>query len=72
MENPAPKQLTEEQIADRAIQRQVHKRSDRQTSRRLKRLARTSSSNIDATWAIVLSLVFDNTKPMGRMEPYLR
>ncbi len=28
--------------------------------------------NIDIVHAIVLSLVMENTKPLGRMEPYLR
>ena len=65
------KQLTEEQIADRNLQREVTKRSNKQTTRRLKRLSR-SSHNIDSVWAIVLQLVFENTKPVGKMEPFLR
>jgi hypothetical protein len=66
------KTLSPEQIADKNLYHEVHVRSNHQTSRRLKRLARESESNIDATWAIVLSLIFDNTKPVGKMEPYLR
>ena len=62
------KELTPDQIASR----QARKMSNRQMSRRLRRLANTSTHNIDAVWAIVLSQVFDNTKPMGRVEPYLR
>jgi hypothetical protein len=65
------KQLTEEQLADRNLQRETAKRSDKQTARRLKRLSR-SSHNIDSVWAIVLGLVFENTKPVGKMEPFLR
>jgi hypothetical protein len=65
------KELSPEQIADRNLYREVHKMSDRKMSRRLKRLTK-SQTNIDATWAIVLSLIFDNTKPVGKMEPYLR
>lgn len=67
-ETPAKKELTEDQI----IGRQVRKMSNRQMSRRLKRLANTATHNMDAVWAIVLSQVFDNTKPMGKVEPYLR
>lgn len=62
------KELTEDQI----IGRQVRKMSNRQMSRRLKRLANESVHNIDALYAIVLSTVFENTKPMGKVEPYLR
>jgi hypothetical protein len=65
------KQLAEEQLTDRNLQREIAKRSDKQTARRLKRLSR-SSHNIDSVWAIVLQLVFENTKPQGRMEPFLR
>jgi hypothetical protein len=65
------KQLTEEQLADRNLQREIAKHSDKQTARRIKRLSR-SSYNIDSVWAIVLGLVFENTKPQGRMEPFLR
>jgi len=65
---PEKKSLSPDQI----IYRQVHKMSNRQMSRRLRRLANTSTHNIDAVWAIVLAEVFDNTKPMGRVEPYLR
>jgi len=62
------KVLSEDQIASR----QARKMSNRQMSRRLRRLANTSTHDIDAVWAIVLSQVFDNTKPMGKVEPYLR
>jgi hypothetical protein len=71
MAEEVKKELTPEQLADRNMYREVHKMSNRKMSRRLKRLAR-SESNIDATWGIVLSLIFENTKPHGRMEPYLR
>ncbi len=64
---PAKKALSDEQIA----YRQIRGMSDRQVSGRLKTLA-NSSLNIDAVWAIVLREVFDNTKPFGKMEPYLR
>jgi hypothetical protein len=62
------KELTPDQLA----YRQAHKMSNRQMSRRLKRIARTTPHNMDAVWAIVLSQVIDNTKPLGRMEPFLR
>lgn len=62
------KELTPEQI----FEGQVKKMSDEHISRRMRRLVRTPSSNIDSIWAIALSIVFDNTKPIGKMEPFLR
>jgi hypothetical protein len=64
---PAKKALSEEQIA----YRQIRGMSDRQVSGRLKTLAH-ADHNIDAVWGIVLREVFNNTKPFGRMEPYLK
>lgn len=72
--------VKKELAPDVIIQRQVEGMSNRRMSNRLKRitqvrglkLKKSPPSNIDATWAIVLSAVFDNTKPLGRMEPYLR
>ena len=64
---PAKKELSAEQIA----YRQIRGMSDRQVSGRLKTLTR-SNHNIDAVWAIVLREVFNNTKPFGPMEPYLK
>ena len=72
MDAPVTKQLTEEQIADRNVYREVTKMSNRKMSRRVNRIARDSEHNIDAVWAIVLAQVFDNTKPQGKMEPFLR
>lgn len=75
MDNQAPtvkKELTPEQLAER----QAEAMSNRQMLRRVQRIARGSkknpTSNIDATWAIVLQCVLENTKPVGRMEPFLR
>jgi hypothetical protein len=65
---PAKKELSAEQIA----YRQIRGMSDRQVSNRLNRIANKSVHNIDAVWAIVLREVFNNTKPFGRMEPYLK
>jgi len=69
MTETAPKK---ELTADELAERQATAMSNRQMTRRVKRIARNSASNADATWAIVLSAVFENTKPVGRMEPYLR
>lgn len=72
------KELTPEQLADRNMYREVHKMPNQKMSRRLKRLSfgksKTSKglNNMELTWATVLSIVFDNTKPQGKMEPYLR
>ncbi len=74
---PVRKELTPEQILDRNIKAMPNP----QMSKRLKRLAegrgltlkKSPLSNIDSTWAIVLSLVFKNTSETGgKMEPYLR
>lgn len=62
------KELSPEQI----LQRNILAMPNKQMSRRLKRLTRTNGSNIDNAFAVVLSIVFDNTKPMGKMEPFLR
>jgi hypothetical protein len=68
-QTPVPKK---ELAPDQLIQRQVQKMSNHQMSRRVNRIARESEHNMDAVWAIVLAQVLDNTKPLGRMEPYLR
>jgi len=74
--HPAKKELSPEQI----LEREIHGMTNRKLARRLSRLAegrglklkKAPLSNINSTWAIVLSAVLDNTKPMGRMEPFLR
>ena len=74
--HPAKKELSPEQI----LEQEIHGMTNRKLSHRLSRLAqgrglklkKTPLSNIDSTWAIVLSAVLNNTKPLGRMEPYLR
>lgn len=74
---PVKKEWTPDQI----LQKNIRTMPSRQMSGRLKRLAegrgltlkKTPLSNIDSTWAIVLSLIFDNTSETGgKMEPYLR
>ena len=74
---PAKKEWTPDQI----LQKNIRTMPSRQMSGRLKRLAegrgltlkKAPLSNIDSTWAIVLSLIFDNTSETGgKMEPYLR
>jgi hypothetical protein len=76
-ETQAKKELTPDQITERNIKAMPNP----QMSKRLKRLAegrgltlkKSPLSNIDSTWAIVLSLIFDNTSETGgKMEPYLR
>jgi hypothetical protein len=72
----AKKELTPDQI----LEREIHGMTNRKMSRRLSRIAnsrglkfkKSPPSNIDSTWDIVLSAVLDNTKPLGRMEPFLR
>ena len=72
----AKKELTPDQI----LEREIHGMTNQKLSRRLSRIAqgrglkfkKSPPSNIDSVWAIVLSAVFDNTKPRGRMEPFLR
>jgi hypothetical protein len=63
-----PKKLTPDQITDH----EVRKMSNRQMLNHLKKIARKDPVSFKGTWAVVLTAVLENTKPMGRMEPFLR
>lgn len=74
---PTKKEWTPDQI----MAKQIRTMSNRQMSRRLKRLSQSRGlklkknplSNMDSAYAIILSTVFDNSKLTGgRMEAYLR
>lgn len=67
------KQEPKKELApDQIMHRHIRSMSDRQMSARVNRIARESEHNMDAAWAIVLAQVFDNTKPNGTLEPFLR
>lgn len=77
MDNQTPgKEVKKEPTPDQILERHIEAMADHSMVRRLRRITRGSkknpTSNIDATWAIVLSCVFENTKPVGKMEPFLR
>lgn len=67
-QKPEKKPLSPEELAFREAKHM----KNRHMLNRIRRIAETTRSNADATWAIVLSVVLENTKPLGRMEPYLR
>jgi hypothetical protein len=52
--------------------RRARKMSNRQLLNHLKNIARKEKSNLRATWAIVLAVVFENTKPLGKVDSGLR
>jgi hypothetical protein len=59
---PAKKEMS----PDQAMQNHIRTMSNKQMSRRLKRLARSKDPNMfTIRWATVLSIVFDNTKETG-------
>jgi hypothetical protein len=66
------KAMTPEQAAAKHLRTM----SDKQLLNRVKKYPRTKlrkhEINIDIVRALVLALVMENTKPLGRMEPYLR
>lgn len=77
MDNQTPEVKPKRELTpDELAERQAAGMSSRQMVRRVKRIARGSknrpTSNMDATWAIVLGAILENTKPVGSMEPYLR
>jgi hypothetical protein len=59
-EMPKPEQL----------RRQLKKMNNRQLAGHLRRRARTEQG-IDGAKALILSIVFENTKPLGKISPYL-
>ena len=67
---PAKKEVS----PDQAMQNHIQTMSNKQISRRLKRLARSKDpNNYVIRWATVLSIVFDNTRETGgRVGSYLR
>jgi len=70
-EQPVKKEWTPDQI----MAKHIRTMSNRQLSNRLRRLARQHHSNMDNAWAVVLSIVFDNSRTSqigGRMDAYLR
>lgn len=52
--------------------RNVHMMPDRVLASHLRRKARKKSSMIDSAWATILSAVFENTKPYGKVDPYIK
>jgi hypothetical protein len=80
-EQKHPEQVKKQLTPDQILAKNIQTMPNSQMSNRLKRLANSTGlklkkgplSNIDSTWAIVLSVVFDNTKMTGgQIEPFLR
>jgi len=71
-ESTVKKPMTPEQAAAKHLRTMPNK----QLLNRIKKYPRTKQHkheiNTDIVRALVLSLVMENTKPLGRMEPYLR
>jgi hypothetical protein len=75
MEELEPKEIFSPAPMDpkEIYRRSVIKMSDAQMSGHLRRKVRSkTTSPSDATWAIVLSTIFDNTVIKGKPQPYLR
>lgn len=61
---------------EQAAAKHLRTMPDKQLLNRIKKYPRTKlrkhEINIDIVCALVLALVFENTKPLGKLEPYLR